>query len=319
MRSASSALTWRPVRIRSLARDGPTSRRQALRAAAAGDDAEQDLRLAEDGPLGGDPVVAGQRQLAPAAEGVAGRRRRSRCGGWRRRRRGPRGSWRRSPRASSAAAELADVGAGGEDPLAAGDDHRAGRVGGAAPRRPRCSSATQRAGERVDLRVVEGDDGDPVVAPFEVDQLVSHRRRRYAVGAQRAGPRRLGLRRRRRRAARRRPPTGRAARSSTVAPPARSYVVAAGTARGLGPRGAARRSRAAPRAGGARRRCSSWPPFSAWPRWSLDRRPQRRRSRRRRWRRSATIGGRQLAEVGQVEHLLEVAAGLVDALAGRPC
>ena len=44
---------------------------QALRAAAAGDDAEQDLRLAEHGPLAGDAVVAGQRQLAAAAERVA--------------------------------------------------------------------------------------------------------------------------------------------------------------------------------------------------------------------------------------------------------
>ena len=51
---------------------GTDQARQALRAAAAGDDAEQDLGLAEHGPLAGDAVVARQRQLAPAAEGVAG-------------------------------------------------------------------------------------------------------------------------------------------------------------------------------------------------------------------------------------------------------
>ena len=50
---------------------GPDQSRQALRAAAAGDDPEQDLRLAEHRPLAGDAVVARQRQLAPAAEGVA--------------------------------------------------------------------------------------------------------------------------------------------------------------------------------------------------------------------------------------------------------
>ena len=48
--------------------------RQPLGAAAAGDDPEGDLGLAEDGRLGGDDHVAGQRQLAAAAERVAGDR-----------------------------------------------------------------------------------------------------------------------------------------------------------------------------------------------------------------------------------------------------
>ena len=43
--------------------------RQPLGAAEAGDDPQLDLRLAEDGRLGGDPHVAGHRQLAAAAEG----------------------------------------------------------------------------------------------------------------------------------------------------------------------------------------------------------------------------------------------------------
>ena len=49
--------------------------REALGAAAAGDDAEQDLRLAEASLLAGDAEVAGQRQLAAAAQGEARDRR----------------------------------------------------------------------------------------------------------------------------------------------------------------------------------------------------------------------------------------------------
>ena len=47
----------------------PDQARQPLGAAEAGDDPELDLGLAEDGRLGGDPHVAGHRQLAAAAEG----------------------------------------------------------------------------------------------------------------------------------------------------------------------------------------------------------------------------------------------------------
>ena len=50
---------------------GADQPRQPLRAATAGDDPEQDLRLTEHGPLAGDAVVARQRQLASSAEGVA--------------------------------------------------------------------------------------------------------------------------------------------------------------------------------------------------------------------------------------------------------
>ena len=50
---------------------GAHQARQALGAAEAGDDAELDLGLAEDGRARGDPHVAGHRQLAAAAEGEA--------------------------------------------------------------------------------------------------------------------------------------------------------------------------------------------------------------------------------------------------------
>ena len=108
---------------------------QALRAAAAGDDAEQDLRLAELGLLAGDPEVAGQGQLAAAAEGEAADARRSWRGGCGHRVEGPVGSGRRArgPRRGvitcvGSPAELGDLGAGREEPIAAGDHHRAGRV-----------------------------------------------------------------------------------------------------------------------------------------------------------------------------------------------
>jgi hypothetical protein len=44
---------------------------ESLRAAPAGDDAEVDLRLPDDGPLARDPEVAGERELTAAAERVA--------------------------------------------------------------------------------------------------------------------------------------------------------------------------------------------------------------------------------------------------------
>ena len=91
MRRASSAFDLAAGEDQVLGPGGPDQAGQPLRAAAAGDDAEQDLGLAEHGLLGGDAEVAGQGQLAPAAEGVARRPRRSRSGGWRRRRRARRG------------------------------------------------------------------------------------------------------------------------------------------------------------------------------------------------------------------------------------
>ena len=71
MASASSAFTKRPVKMMSLALLGPDQPGQPLGAAGAGDDAEQDLGLAEHGVLGGEPDVGAERELAPAAEGVA--------------------------------------------------------------------------------------------------------------------------------------------------------------------------------------------------------------------------------------------------------
>ena len=53
---------------------GPDQPGEPLGAAGAGDDPEQDLGLAEHGVVGGEPDVGAQRQLAAAAERVAGDR-----------------------------------------------------------------------------------------------------------------------------------------------------------------------------------------------------------------------------------------------------
>ena len=101
--------------------------RQALGAAAAGDDPEVDLRLAELGRLGGDDHVAGQRQLAAAAERVAGD-----GGDQRRLDRGEAPPERRGRvvegLGEAALAHRLDVGAGGEDLVGAGD-HDAAHLG----------------------------------------------------------------------------------------------------------------------------------------------------------------------------------------------
>ena len=66
-------------------------------------------------------------------------------------------------------AELGDVGAGGEDPLATGDHDRAREVGGQLVG-GLAQLAQQRARQRVDLAVGQRDDRDAVVAPVEGEQ-----------------------------------------------------------------------------------------------------------------------------------------------------
>ena len=146
---------------------------EALRPATAGNDAEEDLRLAEHSAITGDPVVARQRHLAAAAERVAA------DGGDHEAIEGgdgvvggmePVGD---RPRLGLPA-ELVDVGTGGEDPLASGDDDGTREIGGQLPDRP-LQLTEQRRRDGVDLAVAQSDHGDSVVAPFEREQLV-HRR-----------------------------------------------------------------------------------------------------------------------------------------------
>ena len=317
MRSASSACTWRPVRIRSLARAGPTSAGQPLRAAAAGDDAEQDLGLAEHGPLGRDAEVARQRQLAPAAEGVAadGGDHEPGDGGD-----GVEGvveRWRRSPAASSGAAELGDVGAGGEDPLAAGDDDGAGRVGRQRLGGRRAAARSSSADSALTFGLSRRDDGDAVVAPLDGARARRPWRRRYAVEPLRAARPTRSIARRRRRAARRRPPTGRAGAPARAARARRRSCPAQLAGPGL----EARRDdlRAAPRAARSPRRCSSWPLVSSGPRWSPTAVPQLVDALRRRWRPWCTIGRPPARPRRTGRASARGRAGSRPRRAGRPC
>ena len=75
MASASSARTCRPLQIMLLGAGRADEARQALRAARAGNDPEQDLGLTEARGLARDPQVARERELEPAAERVAADRR----------------------------------------------------------------------------------------------------------------------------------------------------------------------------------------------------------------------------------------------------
>ena len=149
-----------------MARSGPTSRAKALGAPAAGDDAEQHLGLAEAGLLGGrDAQVAGEGQLAapprakPDTAAMAHR-------GMAAPRRAHEGA-AHTP-GLVGAAELADVGAGGEQAVAAGHDHGAGRVGGQLAG-DGLDLAQHLGRQGVDLGVVEAHHGDAVVTAFEVD------------------------------------------------------------------------------------------------------------------------------------------------------
>ena len=153
--------------------------RQPLRAAPSRDDAEQDLRLAEPGLLAGDAEVARQRQLAAAAERVAGDRR-------------DRGSRDGGHRVQRHAEQLTDqLGLGAGDHLvgclrrnseisAPAAKIRSPPVTTTAPggssRKPSATAvqlAEHRRRQRVDLGVVEAHDGHTVVAPFEVDETAT--------------------------------------------------------------------------------------------------------------------------------------------------
>ena len=121
--------------------------REPLGAAAAGNDPERDLGLAELGRLGGDDQVAEQRELAAAAEreardrrdqrrpAVAARRRQNAAAGWNS------ASWK------VALGERADVGAGREHLVGAGDHDAADLGVGVERPRPRSASSSISSGE----------------------------------------------------------------------------------------------------------------------------------------------------------------------------
>jgi hypothetical protein len=146
---------------------------QPLRAATAGDDPEEDLRLAENGAFAGDAVVAGESQFAATSQCIAadsgddeagdvgdGIECGVEAGG--------------DVMCLLGVTELADVGAGGEEPLSPCDDHRPGRVtrhvfGGGA------QLGEHRARESVDLRIVERDDRHAISTTLDEHEF-SHAR-----------------------------------------------------------------------------------------------------------------------------------------------
>jgi hypothetical protein len=140
--------------------------RQALRAAAARDDADQDFRLSDPGARHGDAVVAGERNLEPAAERIAVDR-----GGDRLLARIedvvhplPR------DRARPVRAELTNVGAGNEGAAGADQYHRFDRRVGVAALDTGDDALGHTRRQCVDRRIVDRDDADPVDR-LETDQF----------------------------------------------------------------------------------------------------------------------------------------------------
>ena len=146
---------------------------ESLGATTAGNRAEQDLGLAEHGPLARDPVVARQRELAAATQRVAATRRRSRTAAPRPARRarwwicsvigrassGPPNSEMSAPAAKIRSPPVTTTAPGGSVGEIVGDLVQRG---------------DDRARQGVHLAVVQRDDGDPVVAAFQQDHVIAH-------------------------------------------------------------------------------------------------------------------------------------------------
>ena len=132
--------------------------RQALRAARARNDAELHFGQADPGRLRRDPVVAGQRDLAAAAERHAVERRDNRLVA-----RLDQFDDLRQGRLGHRLAELADVGAADEAAPAADDDDRADLFGDAGMHDGAVQPGPHGCRRRVDRRVVDGDDEDAVL------------------------------------------------------------------------------------------------------------------------------------------------------------
>lgn len=153
----------------------PDGAREALRAAHAGHHAELDLRLAEDGGVGGDEDVAHHRELATTAQRVAG----------------DRGDERRADALERLPASepvgrvhvevrllshLLDVCPGGERAVRAGEDDRADAGVDVELGKERGELLHHLEGERVQrLRAVQRDERD-AVTPLDEDRLALRRR-----------------------------------------------------------------------------------------------------------------------------------------------
>ena len=133
--------------------------RQALRPARAGQQAELDLGNAQLRVGHGDPIMAAERDLEPAAERGAVDRRDHRLGAIL-----DRVDHARQPRHHRRLAEFGDVGAGEEGLPFAADDDRLDRVVAFRLLDRRDQALPHRRAERVHRRVVRGDDQHVAVA-----------------------------------------------------------------------------------------------------------------------------------------------------------
>ena len=132
--------------------------RQALGAAGAGEQAQFDLGNAQLGGGNRDPIMAAERDLEPAAQGGAVDRGDHRLGaGF-----DPVDDFGQ-PRHHRRLAEFGDVGAGEEGLALAADHDRLDRVIGFGFLDRRDQPLADRGAERVDRRIVAGDDQDVVM------------------------------------------------------------------------------------------------------------------------------------------------------------
>ena len=169
-RSPSTMASIRPASSASVGRDriaGQDHRhrlveadeaRQALGAAGAGDQAELDLGQAEPCARRRHPEMAAERDFEAAAERRAVHR-----GDHRLFARLDRRDHVERGRLSRRLAELADVGAGNEGAPGADDDDRGGAGIRPRPRHRIDETGPQREAQRIDRRIVDGDDGDIAV------------------------------------------------------------------------------------------------------------------------------------------------------------
>ena len=164
----------RPVRHISIALGLADEARQALGSAEPGDDAELDLGLAEARGIGGEDEVAHHRQLAPAAERVAGDGGDDRLAAAEEGLRLGRQEILAEHIHEPLGLHVLDVGAGREGLLVAGQDHRADGLVAIERAERGAELAHQLRIQGVEhVGAIEGDQPHPV-AGFDADGRIGH-------------------------------------------------------------------------------------------------------------------------------------------------
>ena len=138
---------------------GADKARQALRAASTRQQAELHFGQADARFRRGNPIVAGERQLEAAAERGA-----VQCRDHRLRQRLDRGDDLAQARGLRRLAEFGDVGTGEKRAPRAGDHHRIDCIVIADPAQRLGEPGADLVLQRIDRRIVGGDDRDPAIA-----------------------------------------------------------------------------------------------------------------------------------------------------------